>query len=400
MKVAYICEPQIGGTFSFYQHIRPLLAEHGVEFCCVPPIAKTDISPRFSYVDGVDAIELPSDLSGATGALIGHLKRQQYDVVITLPSCGILSANLPCYLPRSIRCVMRVPMMTRGAYAPTKAVEAHLNSVVGVSDRVVDDLHQRYAVPSEKLSVIYNGVNIPASLPEREYSGIINVLYTGRISDSDKGIMLFAAIALECRKREIDTMFTLVGSGPDEKQLQAEIQKHSLQNMIKMIPAVSHEKIDSYYETSHVFLLPSRFEGCPNALMEAMANGLVPVASRIHGSVANIVEDGISGFLFDVGDVGRAAEYLDMLSRDFACLNRIRAAASTRIQNEYSIEKTVRQYAAVLKKIMQQQDMRPAQKDIRGYTIPTGMRPTWRTRIPVPIKNQIRKIAERFRLSV
>ncbi len=402
MRVAYICEPHLGGAFSFFRHLRPAIAKHGVDLMCVPPVPRAVVEESvFAKLDGLDSVELPDDLPGANAALVRQLAAGRYDVVLTLPSCGVLGANLPRYLPAGLRCAVRVPMMSRGAYAPTAAVEAHADRIVAVSDRVAGDLVQSWRLPADKVATIYNGVDLSryAPRPPAGPGPVFRILYAGRLSDLDKGVLLLPPM-LEQVVRDAPAVELLVaGEGPDEKALREAFARRELDPRVRMLGAIDHAGIDRHFYEADCFVLPSRLEGCPNAMMEAMAAGCVPVAAGIRGSVDRIVEDGISGLLFRVGDAGRFADQVLRLHGDRDLWQRLSRAGRKRIEDRFTVDRMAGAYAALFGDMLKQPSRRAAPLPLAAYDVPRGMRPTWRTRVPVPLKNLIRTWFERLGIS-
>lgn len=106
------------------------------------------------------------------------------------------------------------------------------------------------------------------------------------------------------------------------------------------------EDVHRYLQASDLYLLPSTGEGLPNALLEAMAVGLVSVVSRTSGS-EEVIEHGKSGFLFQPRDEASFSASVDNameavrspLGRDIA------DSARQRILSEYSIDAVARKYA-------------------------------------------------------
>ena len=144
IKLAYLCEPQLGGTFTYFLRLRPILLEHGIDMRCVTSLPRERLKGTpFEQVDGVECVGCrEDDLPGATGQMIEHLQNEQYALVMILPGTDLLSSNLPAYLPRTIRSVIRVPMMTRGAYAPTQAIAPHQRQEFGGGGRWFETLRK------------------------------------------------------------------------------------------------------------------------------------------------------------------------------------------------------------------------------------------------------------------
>jgi GalNAc-alpha-(1->4)-GalNAc-alpha-(1->3)-diNAcBac-PP-undecaprenol alpha-1,4-N-acetyl-D-galactosaminyltransferase len=84
--------------------------------------------------------------------------------------------------------------------------------------------------------------------------------------------------------------------------------------------------ISSVLQQADLFVFPSRYEGFPNALCEAMAMGLPVIASSCSGS-RDVVRDGVDGRLFAVGDVAELTAIASELISDFEQRQRLAAAA-------------------------------------------------------------------------
>ena len=91
------------------------------------------------------------------------------------------------------------------------------------------------------------------------------------------------------------------------------------------------------------FVLPSRVEGMPNALMEAMSCGLPCVASRV-GGVPELITDGETGFLFESGDYRELACKIQTVRQNRDLARLLGTRAQRKVQEEFSVEKMVRAY--------------------------------------------------------
>lgn len=412
MKIAYLCEPQLGGTFTFFRRLRPALVHHGVDFRCVTGMSSARLQgTRFEGLEGLDCIGYDAQLSGlseveglksATQATIQHLRDQSYNLVMTLPAADYVSSNLPAYLPRSIRAVMRVPMMTRGAYAPTQAIAPHLNSIFAVSDRITDDLVKRYAIPPDQVDTIYHGVDpapFEGALAEKRRSETLHLLYAGRLWDMDKGIFLLPDVMRRLVRKGTKVHLTVAGDGPDAEELKQRFERFGLNGRVTMTGGLSLEHVLEQYRRADVFIFPSRFEGCGFAVLEAMAAGCAPVVSDIRGSLRVIVDNGRAGALARVGSARDFADAVEVWAKHPEKLERAQRAARDRIIASFTLERMAAQYAKRFVDVLEQPDRREAVCDIADYVVPLAFRPTWRTRIPRPVKNFARMCLERVGLS-
>lgn len=400
MKVAYFCEPQLGGTFTFFKRLRPALAAHGIDFRCVAPLPAARLKgTRFEGADGVEAMDLSDALPEATGQLIAHLQREAYDLAMVLPAADLLSSNMPAYLPRAIRCVMRVPMMTRGAYAPARAVAPHLDRIYAVSDRIRDDLTGPYRVPAAQVEVVYHGVDpapFPDTLEHKSSSGPVRLLYAGRLWDVDKGVFLLPVMLKRLRADGVEVHLTVAGDGPDAAALERRFREAGVMDRVTLAGGLPLERMNAQYRDADVFVFPSRFEGCGFAVLEAMAASCAPVVSDIRGSLRVLVDDGRCGQLARVGDGVDFARAVRELAQDRARLAQVQQAARRRVLERFTIARMAADYAASFRRVLASPDTRAPVRPLSDYEIPRAMLPTWRTWIPRPIKNAARAWLERM----
>ena len=124
------------------------------------------------------------------------------------------------------------------------------------------------------------------------------------------------------------TMLVLVGLGPLEGELRALAQRLGITE--RVVFAGSRDDVFALLPAFDVFALSSRFEGLPIALLEAMASGVAPVATRV-GGIPEVVSDGRDGLLVAPGDpAGLAAALAALLGDDdrrAAVAERARARA-------------------------------------------------------------------------
>lgn len=404
IRLAYICEPQLGGTFTFFLRLRPELLRRGIDMRCVTPLSEEQVdSSPFRGCDGVECVGcLDDDLAVATQELVDHLVAGRYDLVMILPGTDILSANLPAYLPRTIKAVIRVPMMTRGAYAPTRAIAPHLNRIYAVSDRIADDLVDRYGIDRECVSVIYHGIDpslFDHAIDMKSGKGRIQLLYAGRLWDIDKGIFLLPDIMRRLKAEGVDAHLTVAGSGPDGTELKSRFERAGVADRVTMTGGLPLAAMQAQFHAADIFVFPSRFEGCGFAVLEAMAAGCAPVVADIRGSLRAIVDNGRSGVLARVGDAADFARGIRRLAGDRQALRNLQVKARERIVERFTLAQMSDHYAGSFRSVLASPDLRAPVRTLDQYKIPRALRPTWRTLVPRPVKNWVRTWLERVGVS-
>jgi glycosyltransferase involved in cell wall biosynthesis len=98
------------------------------------------------------------------------------------------------------------------------------------------------------------------------------------------------------------------------------------------------EEVLKRLAAARALIFPSEWpEGCPSTIIEAMALGKPVIASRVPGAVA-LVEDGVTGLLFEPGDAAALAAQMKKLHEDSALAARLGCAGREKYLREYSPE--------------------------------------------------------------
>lgn len=112
-----------------------------------------------------------------------------------------------------------------------------------------------------------------------------------------------------------------------------------------------------------IFVLPSLSEALSNSLMEAMASGCCPIASRVGGN-PELVADGENGLLFEKGDAAGLAGALRRVILDAGYRKRLVANSVRRIEQEFSLEASARRMAAIYEEFLSGRDHAEAMSEI------------------------------------
>lgn len=167
--------------------------------------------------------------------------------------------------------------------------------------------YQKQYFGKSKVEVIPNSVREVQVYPEIKRKNVI--LAVGRLNDYLKGFdLLIEAIALLKNK---DWELHIAGGDEDGVTLKRQASELGIAHRIKFLGKV--KDIDKCYATAGIFVIPSRSEGFPNALAEAMVNGCACVAFDFIAGPEDIIENDISGIIVENGNFLKLAESIDYL---------------------------------------------------------------------------------------
>lgn len=151
-----------------------------------------------------------------------------------------------------------------------------------------------------KFAIVHCGVE-PERYGRKPREGFgRRALFVGRM-DPVKGVPVllraFAAVAPDYAEARLD----LVGDGPAMASFREMAAATGVSDRIRFLGYRTQDEVADHLEEADVLVLPSFAEGVPVVLMEAMASRIPVIASRVAG-VAELVEDGASGFVLPPGD--------------------------------------------------------------------------------------------------
>lgn len=192
--------------------------------------------------------------------------------------------------------------------------------------------------------VIPNGVALPTIPPPAAANASRRLIAAGRLS-REKGFDLLIEAFGQIAAKHPDWRLDILGEGPQRDELQRQIERLQLTGKVRL-PGRSAEPEREFF-TADLFVLPSRYEGFPNALLEAMACGLPAIAFACESGPAEILRDGLDGLLVPVGDVVALSTALDRLMSD-APLRQNLAARAREVAARFSEADFLRRWDDVL----------------------------------------------------
>lgn len=325
------------------------------------------------------------------GALVLRLVQLSSMLVLTLVSSlrektEIIHAHmaLPAGLPAIIAGkILRKPVVVsvRGgdlnvyAYKPIycELIKFTLNkadAIIALSEGL-RKIALRLGVSSEKIHVVPNGIDTEFFGKEtREYCrsrlGIVEdkkiILFVGTIESYRRKVKGIEDLLLAMKTvvSKVPTAHLIAVGIPPIPDLLSFVAEAGIEDQVSFVGVVPYDKVSFYYGACDVFVLPSRMEGLPTAVLEAMASSRAVVASDIEGC-KDLIEDGVNGSLFPPGRTEDLAEKIvqvlnhKRLAAEFG--SRSRKLVETRFTWESVCKRTLALYDRLLTRPRNQENV-------------------------------------------
>lgn len=215
-------------------------------------------------------------------------------------------------------------------------------NIIPCGEVVKENLRQVYHVPDLRIRVIHNAVakeDAPACdiplLTQLRKNGAKIVGYIGRLSP-EKGVEYLVYSLPKVIARGENVRYVIVGSGPMEEKLKAQIQQYGLEAYAIFLGY--REDVQNVIRHLDLVVLPSLTEGLPLTPIEAFANGK-PVIATPAGGTPEIVQDQVNGILVSMRDSQALADAIVQLCQDPDMYARCCANALSTFEETFSYSK-------------------------------------------------------------
>ncbi len=319
----------------------------------------SQVHPQVNVVD-LKAHRVLASLPG----LVRYLRSERPRVVLSTLSHANIVALMAKFLSRTpTRFVVREATVLSEESRQDSALQLlftrrlfqffyrYSDKVVAVSNGVFDDMTTFLRLPAEKIQVIYNPVVTPdladnasqqIDHPWFEQGAPPVILAAGRLS-KEKGfaelIRAFARVRRQCTARLV-----ILGEGQEREALEGLARELGAAEDVSLPGFVLNPY--PYMARAAVFVLPSFWEGLPNALIQAMSLGTPVVATDCKSGPAEILENGTHGKLVPVGQVDDLADaIIPILEGDFSKQEPERLKARS---NAFGFETSIAKYLETL----------------------------------------------------
>lgn len=229
--------------------------------------------------------------------------------------------------------------------------------LIACTAQVAEKLHNQDGIDARRIVTLANGVDLqrfadvtPVDI-ERELGasgGGPWLAVLGRLEPVKGQAYLLECLAL-LRDQGIEFRCVLIGDGPERESLVEKVTRLQLADRVYL--AGFRDEVPAWLAAIDVLVMPSRWEGLPMALLEAMALGK-PVVAHAVGGIPDVVRDGQEGLLVPPHHPQQMMQALARLLGDAALRAQMGANALSRVRSHYSAEALARAYEKLYRDAM------------------------------------------------
>lgn len=199
-------------------------------------------------------------------------------------------------------------------------VVENVDKVVSISEIGARNFKQEFPQIKDKVVAVVNGIEdisdeqklVLEEKKKADYKYKYRLVSSGSINGRKGQWIIVHALATLTPENLKDISLTLVGDGPERKELEAFVKEHGLINHVVFTGAVNNDKVFDYLAASNIYVLMSSSEGLPISIIEGLRCGLPVIATNVAG-IPETVIDHQNGLLVnrDVDDLAKVFATID-----------------------------------------------------------------------------------------
>ena len=235
--------------------------------------------------------------------------------------------------------------------------EPIIHRFVAVSQEIAQTLARLLPYRQQDIEVLPYGVKVPDKL-DRTYTKLrkpLQLLYAGRLVEKQKRVMKLLELAQLLVATGVPFHLQIVGDGTAHNKLYTAwcALPPTVQQHITFLGSVAPDEMAALWHTVDICILVSAYEGTSISMLEAMAQGCVPVVTQVSGTTA-VIEQGVNGYVTAVDDLADMVATLQMLAKQKHRLPHLGQQAYQTIQTHYSFTQYMARFTQLCTDVWQQ----------------------------------------------
>lgn len=245
-------------------------------------------------------------------------------VFVSQASVAIYAACIVKSLfPDQIRLVVVAHGDEDNTYETLNDWSDQVEKIICISKKIYQEFRSRYDLKEDVLLYQPNPVQIPMLADEeKDCRGILQIGFAARLRKLQKRMHLLPEVIEACLRRHLDVEFNIAGEGECLELLRTYVTSKGLENRVHILGWMEPTGMADFWRKQHVYLNISDFEGMSLAMLEAMAQGAIPVVTDVSG-VGDLIEDGENGFIVSVENWMEVVDKIEFLCQNQECIQKI-----------------------------------------------------------------------------
>jgi len=237
------------------------------------------------------------------------------------------------------------------------------DAVVGISKQTIDWAKQTYALPQEAFHVVLSAVDVnkfqhansDKETTRRQYDVPADAIWAVMVGNRSpfKGVDVAIEAIKSLEQSERSTLWVTSIGGEHIDPAYSETLRKTLkqQPLLPVQLRPPSGDIPSVLQAADLFIMPSRMEGLPVALLEAQAAGLACVATSV-GAIGEVIEDGVNGLLVPPDSPAALCAALSRLVNDTKLRKQLASNATEAAEQRFTHERMAKQYTKLFEALI------------------------------------------------
>lgn len=234
-------------------------------------------------------------------------------------------------------------------YNQCREFENQLSGIVTVSERCTHKLLiNSTPVLTQPCGIVFEKNVLDVSKPKTLK---LNIAWAGRLENEQKRVSDLVLIADKLKQLGLEFVLNIIGDGSAKNELMSQIKHSNLTENFVLHGWKDKTFINKILKESHIYVLPSNYEGYPVAIMEALANGCTVISSRVSG-IEDLEKDSDTTEIlkvYDIGNIDQASNLIFSLKE--ANFDFLSQKAITMAHKHFSIENCAKNYLDFIEQI-------------------------------------------------
>ncbi len=354
MKIVQVCPryyPHIGGVETHVKELSEILVKMGNEVEVVCTYSSYRL-PKKEIINGVKITRFwalaPEEAYYLSPEMYFYLKDLKYDVMHahsyhSFPALFAAFAKKKRFIFTPHTFGFPKGLIKKSLHTIYKPVGSYIfksaDKIISTAQFEKNWLIKTFKIPESKLSYIPLPINLVDTPDKNHDRTITKIAYFGRLSREKNIKVLISAFKIIKQQRNNCSLF-IAGDGPLRKNLE---DFGKTVGDVNFLGRLSNAEMNYFLGDIDIFVLPSKFEVSPRAVIEAMSRG-IPVVTTPVGELPQIFQHGKECLFTTIDDPSDTAEKIMWLIQNKELAMRIAQAGRIMVKNRYDINKVISEY--------------------------------------------------------